>query len=90
MWFRTTIAALVCGLMPAINGFGQVLQMGLDGVAWEDVVDMGNPVTSIDTGPLLFRNVNEADLVSVKARISAQTAGFWSQVGGDRPCAKPD
>jgi hypothetical protein len=36
---------------------------------------------STDTGPLLFRQVPEAELVSVTAKISAQTAGFWSRTG---------
>lgn len=48
------------------------LHMGLSGVGWE---------ANNNTGPLLFRNVNEAELVSVKAKISSQTSGNWSLAG---------
>jgi len=72
MWQRTMIVALVCGMIPASSGFGQVLELGLDNVGWEN---------DNDTGPLLYREVNETDFVSVKAKISAQTTGFWSQAG---------
>ena len=66
------LAALIMGMIPAAGSFAQVLQMGTDGVAWE----LNN-----DTGPLLYREVPEAQFVSVRAKISAQTAGFWSQAG---------
>ncbi len=46
--------------------------MGLSGVGWE---------ANNNSGPLLFRNVNEAELVSVWAKIFSQTAGNWSQAG---------
>lgn len=46
--------------------------MGMDGVAWE---------ANNATGPLLYREVPEASLVSVRAKISGQTAGNWSQAG---------
>ncbi|WP_197531224.1 PEP-CTERM sorting domain-containing protein [Posidoniimonas corsicana] len=49
-----------------------MLELGLDGVAWE---------TPNDTGPLVYKEVAESELVSVKAKISNQTAGFWSQAG---------
>ena len=53
-------------------GFGQQLQMGLDGVAWEN---------NNSQGPLLYRTVPAAQLMSVRAKISAQTTGNWSQAG---------
>jgi hypothetical protein len=57
---------------PGTKCFGNFLQMGLDGVGWE---------ANNATGPLLYRDVPEAQLVSVRARISTQTAGNWSQAG---------
>jgi hypothetical protein len=65
------LAALIWGMIPAA-GFAQVLQLGTDNVAWEN---------NNDTGPILYREVPEAQFVSVRAKISAQTAGFWSQAG---------
>jgi hypothetical protein len=46
--------------------------MAMDGVAWE---------ANNATGPLLYREVPENQLVSVRAKISAQTQGNWSQAG---------
>ena len=72
MQFRTFFAvSLALAAMSGGDCFGRLL-MGMDGVAWEN---------SNDQGPLLFREVPEANLVSVRAKISAQTAGNWSQAG---------
>jgi hypothetical protein len=48
------------------------LQMAMDNVGWE---------ANNATGPILYREVPEAQLVSVRAKISAQTQGNWSQAG---------
>jgi uncharacterized protein (TIGR03382 family) len=56
----------------ATTSLANVLQMGMDNVGWE---------ANNATGPLLFRDVPESQLLSVRAKISAQTAGNWSQAG---------
>ncbi|TWT75721.1 hypothetical protein Pla123a_32310 [Posidoniimonas polymericola] len=72
MWRRFAVLGLVYGGCLGAVVQAQVLELGLDGVAWE---------TPNDTGPLLYKEVAESDLVSVKAKISSQTSGFWSQAG---------
>ena len=83
MWNRTLLlTTLLCVTVSWRQASGQVqplnsgpdggLHMGLSGVGWE---------ANNNSGPLLFRNVNEAELVSVRAKISSQTAGNWSQAG---------
>lgn len=72
MSFRiVVVASLSLAIIGGGECFGRLL-MGMDAVAWEN---------SNDQGPLLFREVPEANLVSVRAKISAQTAGLWSQAG---------
>jgi hypothetical protein len=46
--------------------------MGMNNVGWE---------ANNATGPLLYREVPESQLVSVRAKISSQTQGNWSQAG---------
>ena len=71
---RNVIVALFS--LAAVAGgqccFGQQLQMGMDGVAWEN---------NNSQGPLLYRTVDASQLMSVRAKISAQTTGNWSLAG---------
>jgi hypothetical protein len=69
--FVTVPLSLVVTLLGA-TAFADVLQMGMDAVGWE-----GNNAS----GPLLYREVPESQLVSVRAKISSQTSGNWSQAG---------
>ena len=73
---RITTTGSVLFLLAALSGSACVaqgfLQMGMDGVAWE---------ANNATGPLLYREVPEAQFTSVRAKISAQSAGNWSQAG---------
>src|SRR5688572_15101722 len=69
----TFFPAVLLSALSGTSSFGQgFLQFGLDNVGWE---------ANNATGPLLYREVPEAQLVSVRAKISAQTAGNWSQAG---------
>ncbi len=72
MSLRTVFAvSLALTALSGGNCFGRLL-MGMDAVGWEN---------ANDSGPLLFRNVNDTDLVSVRAKITAQSVGNWSQAG---------
>src|SRR6476660_279624 len=62
---------------PAAGGANATIHAGEltlhgDGVGWEN---------NGDSGPMLFRNVNVNDLISVTAKVSMQTVGNWS-LGG--------
>jgi hypothetical protein len=67
--------AVVLAMVPLSSSFGQFpgrAEFIMDEVGWE---------ASTDTAPYLFRNVNTADLVSVRARILSQTQNNWSTAG---------
>ena len=69
---KSGFAAAFVVVLVSQSGLGQELLLGLDNVGYEG---------ANASGPLLFRDVPESELVSVRAKISAQTEGFWSQTG---------
>jgi hypothetical protein len=69
----TVFPTLLLAAFPSGRCFSQgFLQFGMDGVGFE---------ANNATGPLLYREVPEAQLMSVRAKISNQSAGLWSQAG---------
>ena len=73
-WTRNVVTTLFSLAAVSVGQccFAQQLQMGMDGVAWEN---------NNSQGPLLYRTVDASQLMSVRAKISAQTTGNWSQAG---------
>jgi hypothetical protein len=75
MWIRLFLATAIVASLPWEIARAD-LTIGMFNVGWE-----GTNAHNIDTGPYLFRNVDETSLVSVRAKITSQSTGNWSQAG---------